>query len=146
MQENKTEQDSCQPEVFALFCLRALCKRFEERHQRSKAKAGGYIFCGIIDRHKISVLQCAYINLVEFANRSMHQNNDTIPALVRQDSENKSADSWDGRSRVKKEGRDGKHIAFPHRNTHWLQLRVRTKFTEVLHSTTTSHCLKKFDS
>jgi len=44
---------SCQPEVFSLNCLRALLKRLEERHKHPNA--GVYIFCRVIDRHKISV-------------------------------------------------------------------------------------------
>ena len=75
---------SCRPELFSLYCLRALCKRLEERHQRSEANAGGYIFCRIIDRHKISVLQCADINLVQSANRSINQNNNTIPLVLQE--------------------------------------------------------------
>jgi len=75
---------SCRPELFSLYCLRALCKRLEERHQRSEANAGGYIFCRIIERHKISVLQCADINLVQSANRSINQNNNTIPLVLQE--------------------------------------------------------------
>jgi len=78
-----------------------------------QSKSWRYIFCGIIDRHKISVLQCADINLVESANRSIDQINNTIP-LVRQE---KIRGFLGRKVQSEEKGRDGKHIAFPHRHT-----------------------------